>query len=75
MQEYRIMVKYTFFLAPRIESFSSYCLSQTFHHFKIVLVVDNMATRQKFMLNNFFAIKEEYSRTLSSHLTETVVLV
>ena len=69
-----IMVKYTFFLASRIESFPSHCLSQMFYHFKIVLFVDSVATRQKFMLNNIFTIKEEYSRTLPSHLTETTVL-
>jgi len=68
------MVKYTFFLTPRIEPFSSHCLSQTFHHFKIVLFVDSMATRQKLTVNNIFTIKEECSRTLLSHLTETAVL-
>jgi hypothetical protein len=68
------MVKNAFYLAPRTECFSSHGLSQTFHHFKIVLFVDSIATRQKFMLNNTFTIKEEYSRTLPSHLTEIAVL-
>ena len=68
------MAKHTFFLAPRIELFSSHCLSQTFNHFKIVLFVDSMATRQKFMLKNTFTIKEEYSRILPSHLTETAAI-
>jgi len=67
------MVKHTIFLSPRIEVFFSHSLSQTFHHLKIVLFVDNMATRQEFMLKNIFAIKEEYRRTLPSHLTETVM--
>jgi len=55
------VAKRTIFLALRIESFSSHGLSQTFHHFKAILFVDSMATRQKFTLNNIFAIKEEYS--------------
>ena len=61
------------FVAPRIEPFPSHCLSQMFFHFKIALLVDSVATRQKFMLNNIFTIKEEYIRTLPSHLTETAV--
>ena len=68
------MVKHTFFLPPRIERFSSHCLSQKFHHFMLVLFVDSMATKQKFIVNNTITIKEECSRILSSLMIEIAVL-
>jgi len=37
-----VMLEHPFFFSPRIWPFSFHCLSQSFHHFKVVLFVDIM---------------------------------
>jgi hypothetical protein len=62
------------FFPTWIWPFSFHCLSQAFHHFKVVLIVDIMAMKCKFMVYNTCINKQNTQSTSPSLLTELAMI-